>query len=109
MKLEDIFSTLASAVFMQTGRDYQPEWMKHPSVSWEFQRNGANSDEITVHLTWCDTRMEWIGRERFSVTFKRKAWQRASAESLVKMTLIDAAKHCDFNKRKSTEPTTPPE
>lgn len=101
MNLDPIFSTIASAAFMQSGRDYQAEWMRQPQVSWQFERNNNEDlDLITVHLTWCDTRPEWIGKEKYSVSWPRKDWKNATAEMLIKGAIIAASKGCDFTKRK---------
>lgn len=97
LEIKKIYSSLHGALFMQSQRDYVPDWM---SISgWSLGVSGSGKWRgISIKILWNDTRGRLIGLDGYNIpplllpTFWQEEHWTAGLEGVLKMTILEEAR-----------------
>jgi len=92
LEIEEIYSSLHGAIFMQHARDYVPDWMR--ITGWSVGVSTSRKMRgISLKIQWFDARGRLIRNEGFEVkpisipTFWSEEHWSSGLEGLLKMTI----------------------
>ena len=97
LEIEEIYSSLNGAIFMQRGRDYVPAWMTITGWSVAVSVNGKLRG-ISLKIQWFDSRGSLIRNEGIEIkplsmpTYWSEEHWGSGLEGLLKMTIPEEAR-----------------
>lgn len=97
LEIEEIYSSLNGAIFMQSGRDYVPAWMTITGWSVAVSVNNKMRG-ISLKIQWCDSRGSLIRNEGIEIkplsmpTYWNEEHWGSGLEGLLKMTISEEAR-----------------